>query len=353
MPKVKLVCHIGTPKTASTLIQNSLEANPKWMARHGLAYGKVLAPDANHITLFYACANKVHDFARDYGLNSMGELAEFRIKVADRIKWHQDQIGDSAHTMIMSSENLTGNMHHPDEIAQLKDFLTPLFDDIQIVVYVRRQDDAILSMYGEHMRRGFSNELFREFVDICLGPNSPTPYLYYRRELANWVNVWGRENIIARRFSSVDFIDGNVLADFLGIVLNTWEPNLDGFTASSEDNRGLSAPMLELLRRLHPHIAFIKDGKPNPQRTALTPYISQMPTFPRPLMAAGTAQHIMRHFEPANSWLKETFFPQLDGPFFPDRPDHPERGNLGQVTPEDMVDLTGQLLSKLLVLSDL
>ncbi|MEL7255349.1 MAG: hypothetical protein AAGL23_14320 [Pseudomonadota bacterium] len=344
---MKLILHIGTPKTASTLIQNSLEANPKWLARHRLAYGQVLAPDANHITLFYACANRVHDFARDYGLNSMDELAAFRSTVADCIRQHQKQLGRKAHTMILSSENLTGNMQHPAEIARLKQFLSPHFDDIKIVVYVRRQDDAILSMYGEHMRRGFNNDPFREFVDICMGPDSPTTYLYYRRELSRWVDVWGAENIIVRRFSPVDFIDGNIIADFLGIVLNTWEPDLNGFIPSKDNNRGLSAPALEFLRRLHPHIAFIKDGQPNPQRSLLTPYISQLPTRPRPVMAAGTARHIMRHFEPANTWLKNTFFADLKGPFFPDRPDHPDRGNLGHISPEDMIDLTGQLLSNL------
>ncbi|KUF08989.1 hypothetical protein AVJ23_20075 [Pseudoponticoccus marisrubri] len=347
---MKLICHIGTPKTASTLIQNSFEANPDWLAERGIAYGRVLAPDANHITLFYACANTVHDFARDYGLHSMEDLKRFRDQVDERIAWHKSQLPDHVDTMVFSSENLTGNMRHINEIKRLKELLSRHFDDIKIVVYVRRQDDAILSMYGEFMRRGFGNELFRDFVDTCLGPDSPTPYLYYRRELSRWIEVWGRENIIVRRFSPVDFIDGDILSDFMGVVLNTWEPDMDGFVASKADNRGLSAPMLELLRRLHPHIPFItKDGKPNPQRTLLTPIISTMPTKPRPVMAAGTARHIMRHFGAANGWLKETFFPDLEGPFFPERPDHPEHGNLGQVTPEEMVDLTGELLSKILV----
>ncbi|WP_299615897.1 hypothetical protein [uncultured Tateyamaria sp.] len=348
---MKLILHIGTPKTASTLIQNSLENNPEWLAEHGLAYGKVLSPDANHITLFFACANAVHDFARDYGLHSMEELAEFRQRVSDRIEWHKGQLDDNIDTMIMSSENLTGNMYHPEEIARLKHLLEQHFDDIKIVIYVRRQDDAILSMYGEYMRRGFSNDLFRDFVDVCMGPDSPTPYLYYRRELSKWVKVWGADNMIVRRFSSVDFINGDILADFLGIVLNTWDPNLDGFEPSRDDNRGLSAPMLELLRRLHPNIAFMKDGHPNPQRTLLTPYISQMPTHPRPVMAAGTARHIIRHFEPANSWLKQTFFPDLEGPFFPERPDHPTQGNLGRITEEEIVDLTSQLLSKIWIVN--
>lgn len=348
---MKLICHIGTPKTASTLIQNSLDANPKWLAERGIGYGKVLAPDANHITLFYAVANTVHDFARDYGLHSMEDLKRFRGEVSERIEWHKNKLGPDVHTMVYSSENLTGNMRHPDEIARLKEFLSPHFDDIIIVIYVRRQDDAILSMYGEFMRRGFSDDHFRDFVDICLGPDSPTPYLYYRRELQRWIDVWGADSIIVRRFSSADFIDGDIMADFMGILLNSWEPNMDGFGASRDDNRGLSAPMIELLRRWHPHISFMKDDKPNPQRTLLTPILNQMPTKPRPIMGAGTARHIMRHFEPANNWLKQTFFPELEGPFFPDRPDHPERGNLGQISQQEIIELSGELLSKIKILA--
>lgn len=344
---MRLICHIGTPKTASTLIQNSFDANPEWLSERGIAYGKLLAPDANHITLFFACANQLHDFARDYGINSMEELRGFRQKLSERIVWHKNQLPEHVHTMVMSSENLTGNMSHPEEISRLKELLSPHFDDIKIVVYLRRQDDAILSMYGEFMRRGFSDDFFRDFMDICLGPDSPTPYLYYRRELQKWIRVWGRENIVARRFSKVDFIDGDILTDFMGVVQNTWTPDMEGFQPSPDNNRGLSSHSLEFLRRLQPFIPFIKDGEPNPQRTLLTPYMNLLPATPRPVMARGTARHIMRHFGPANNWLKEEFFPELDGPFFPDRPDHPERGNLGLLSPEEFTSLTGQFLAQI------
>ncbi|WP_373050774.1 hypothetical protein [Thalassovita aquimarina] len=344
---LKLICHIGTPKTASTLIQNSFDANPHWLADRGIAYGKLLAPDPNHITLFFACASKLHDFARDYGIRSMDELRAFRTKLKDRMLWHIDQVNDFAHTMVMSSENLTGNMYHPDEIARLKEMLAPHFEDIKIVVYVRRQDDAILSMYGEYMRRGFSAARFRDFVDVCLGPRSPTSYLYYRGQLSKWIEVWGRENIIVRRFAPGAFINGDILSDFMAIVQGSREPDMDGFEISTDDNRGLSAPALEFLRQLQPHVPFIKDGQPNEQRTLLTPYISLLPTKPRPVMDQALADHIMRRFGPANAWLKETFFPDLEGPFFPERPARPEQGNLGQISTQEFADLTGNLLSKI------
>jgi hypothetical protein len=342
---LKLICHIGTPKTASTLIQNSFDANTGWLQDRGIAYGKVLAPDANHITLFFICAREMHDFARDYGLRSKEDVDAFRKRVSRRIIEHKASLPARVTTMVMSSENLIGNIRHVEEIQQLRAFLMPHFDDIKIVTYVRRQDDAILSMYGEFMRRGFNNETFNEFVSVCLGDDTPIPYLYYRRELSKWIDVWGRENMIVRRFSPVDFINGDILTDFMGVVQQTWEPDMEGFEPSTEDNRALSAPALEFLRRLHGDIPFIINGQPNPQRTLLTPFIGKLQQQPRPIMAAETARRIMSHFRPANKWLKEEFFPDLDGAFFPDRPDQPEHGNLGQLTLDDSIALTGRLLS--------
>lgn len=344
---MRLICHIGTPKTASTLIQNSFAANRPWLADRGISYPNMLAPDANHITLFFANAVILHDFARDYGLHSQEDLRAFRTTLDQHIKDHINQLDPKIYTVVMSSENLTGNMYHPDSIVRLKELLTPHFNDIKIVVYVRRQDDAILSMYGEFMRRGFCADHFRDFVDMCLGPYTPTPYLYYRKLLSIWLDVWGKENLIVRRYAQPDFIDGDILSDFIGIVQNTWEPDLTGFTPSKDANHGLSAPSLEYLRRMHPQIPYIKDGNPNPNRAELAHLINQMPTHPRPVMGANTARLIMQHFGAANTWLRDTFFPKLDGPFFPDRPDHPEHGNMGHLTPEEITELTGHLLSKI------
>ena len=344
---MRLICHIGTPKTAASQIQNSFVANRAWLANHGISYPDLLVPDGNHIALFFACSLVVNDFAREHGLYTAEELRELRECLSAHIKQYVDGLDDTIHTVVMSSEILTGSMQHPDAIARLKKLLSPFFDEITIVVYTRRQDDAVLAMYGEFIQTGISNAPFREFVDLCLSPDGPTPYIFYRKLLAPWVKIWGKDNIIVRRFSPIDFIDGNILADFMGIVQNTWEPDMDGFIPSQDDTLALSAPMLEFLRSLYPHIASTEIGKPDPKHAALSPYLSEMPTTPRPVMGASTARRIMQMFADANDWLRDTFFPELDGPFFPARPDQPENSNLGQITLEEFTELTGRFLTKL------
>lgn len=345
---MKLILHIGTPKTASTLLQNSCEANPKWLERHGVAYGRALAPDANHITLFIAAAIGIHDLSRAYGVQTPDELAQFRVALSAEIAAHLASLPQKVDTVILSTENLTGNLRSPDGIANLKQMLDPFFDEVEIVVYIRRQDDAILSMYGEFMRRGFSGATFPNFVSNCLSVTCPIPYIYYRRELQKWVEVWGRDALNVRLFDRQTFVGGEILTDFMTVVLGRPDFDMSDFHPSPSDNRGLSAPVLETLRRLWPAIPFVKARAPNATRLELMPYINELPTDPRPVMAAGRAHQIMTHFKPANLWVRDTFFPDHQGPLFAPHPNLPKAGNLGVVTEDEFAQISSRLLDPIL-----
>ena len=180
---MKLVCHIGTPKTASTFLQNTCAMNPEWLAQNGIIYPDMLSPFANHITLFYASTQVIHDFARGYGLHTQEDVKKFRKKLSAHFAAQILSAPEGVHTMLMSSENLTGNMRLAG-VRGLNKFLRPHFDEIEIIVYLRRQDDAILSMYGEFMRQGFSNETLDEFITHALDPAVGPPYLFSGRMLS-------------------------------------------------------------------------------------------------------------------------------------------------------------------------
>ena len=341
---MKLILHIGTPKTASTLLQNSLEANPDWLARYGAAYGRACSPYSNHLTLCFAVSPEISGLSMSLGIDSEAAKIELRRQISAEIAAHLAELPAHIDHYILSSENLTGNLFDAEGIARLHDMLAPLFDEIEIVVYVRRQDDAILSMYAEHMRQGFSNAPFDAFVDRCCGAGSPVLYLYYRRELLKWIEVWGRGALTVRLFESSAFAGGDILSDFLGVALGRSDLDLSDFVRSDVDNRSRSAPVLEALRRLQPAIPFLAHGRPNELRARLTPYIYDLPTEPRPVMAPDQARAIMHHFRIANGWLRETFFPDRPDPLFPPRPDLPAQGNLGALSDDDYAEIVSRLL---------
>ncbi|MGC9371136.1 MAG: hypothetical protein ACP5DX_16495 [Paracoccaceae bacterium] len=341
---MKLVCHIGSPKTASTFLQNTLALNPDWLRAHGVMYPDLLAPDANHITLFYAAANYIHDFARGYGLHTQEDVDKFRDRLSETIARQVAEAPEGVHTMVMSSENLVANLRGRVGVQNLAELLRPHFDDIRIVIYLRRQDDAILSMYGEFMRRGFSDATFEQFMERVLGGGPVMPYLAYEDLLKQWIAVFGRKAITVRLFDRKRMRGGDILSDFMAQVLGEVPQDIAGLTPSQEDNIGLSAPALEFLRRMQPHLPFIKDGKVNPVRARLQKRINELPSKPRPRMTAEQSQRVMEHFRSSNEWLGKAFFPKRKGPIFPVRTDLPETSNLGRVTLVQFAKFAGSLL---------
>ncbi len=343
---MKLVCHIGTPKTASTFLQNTCAANPKWLQKNSILYPDMLTPSPNHISLFYANSRSLHDFAKDYGLKSLEDVADFRRRLSAKVAKQVRKAPKGIDTMLMSSENLTGNLIDPQSVQRLKEFLDPHFDEIQIVMYARRQDDAILSMYGEFMRRGFSDRTFEQFVKKALSPHTQVPYLYYRRILTPWIEAFGRDAITVRKFDRQSLLGGDILTDFFAQVLGTdTAADFSALTASEDDNVGLSGPVLEFLRLMYPSMSFRKNGQANPLRARLAPYINKLPAEPRPRMSTEQSRKIMRYFRPANTWLKSTFFADQEGPLFPAKGRPGEKGNLGQITPEETAEFAGRILA--------
>lgn len=341
---MRLVCHIGTPKTASTFLQNSFAANAAWLQRHGVLYPDLLSRDANHITLFYAAHERLHDFARDHGLHSREDVLAFRRILRRQLERQVAKAPPGTHTMLVSSENLTGNLTGRPGISNLRELFDGLFSSIEIVVYLRRQDEAFLSMYGEYMRRGFNGMTFGEFTEACMSRKSPVPYLYYRRVLKLWREMFGQEALKVRIYSPHRLAGGGILEDFMQLLFGAEMPELSGFARSSQNNTGLSAPALEFLRLMHPHIPNRKDGVLNPQRRRLQARIDSLPATPRPCMAPGRSQQIMRHFAGANAWVADTFFPGAQEPLFPDSSTAGQPGNLGWVPPEQFAAFTAHLL---------
>ncbi|MFY0312378.1 hypothetical protein ACFMBG_21055 [Leisingera sp. D0M16] len=341
---MRLVCHIGTPKTASTFLQNSFAANAGWLQQQGVLYPDLLSRDANHITLFYAAQEGLHDFSRDHGLKSRADVLKFRGRLKDQLASQAAKAPDGTHTMLISSENLTGNLVRPQEIANLREIFGDLFSEIRIVAYLRRQDDALLSMYGEYMRRGFNNMRFTEFLQACMSPKSPAPYLYYRRLLGWWIDAFGKEALDVRLYDRARLAGGDILQDFMTILFETPLPGLQDLSRSPQDNTGLSAPALEFLRQMQPHLPNRKNGAVNPRRRQLQPRIDSLPASPRPRLYKKQSERIMAHFAPANAWLGRVFFPDADGPVFPDRDQDSDKGNIGKLSLEQFAAFSAHLL---------
>lgn len=341
---MKVICHIGTPKTASTFLQNTCAANKKWLHRHGVLYPDMLQPIANHMTLFFASACYIHDFSRDYGIHTLEQVEKFRHKLGNHLKNQAHQNHGKVHTVLLSSENLTGNISGQCGVQNFHDFLVNIFDEIEIVIYLRRQDDSLLSMYGEYLKRGYAGPQFDGFVEEALRNRGMVPYIFYKHILGLWQKSFGAERIKVRIFDRKELVGGDILIDLFDLIFQGDIPDLSELVRTKNDNTGFSAPALEFLRRIHPYIPFRENGAPNQTRQRLQGRIDQLPIEPRPRLSAEQSNRIMKYFEADNEWVRSTFLPDHPAPLFPHRSDQNASSNLGQISLDEFAQFTGLLL---------
>ncbi|WP_413871112.1 hypothetical protein [Albidovulum sp.] len=335
---MRLICHIGMPKTATTFIQDSMAANRGWLDRHGVCYPQLRSHISNHITLLFAAAEYIGAFHRDYGIHSLPVAQAFRRALVADFEDEVAQCCGRINTFIVSSENLTANMAGP-AVQNLGAMFKPIFDEIRIICYVRRQDDATLSMYAEHLKEGYSAHNIEEFIRLILAPDGIEPYLRFRRTMTPWIEVFGKEAIEVRIFDKQYLYEGDVLKDFLSVVFDGDLPEMTDFipAGTSGMNVGLSAPALEFLRRIGERYPRYRDGQGNPDRIRLRDRIIALPTQPRPVMFAEISREIMAHFRPANDWLRENFFSHLPAPLFPPRQNLTGDSNIGRITRDEFI----------------
>lgn len=341
---MKVICHIGQPKTATTLLQSTCVENRAWLFEHGVLYPDTMDPDGNHISLLFACADYVPVFAQDRGISTLDDIQSFRKKLTLHLKDQVERARGQIHTVLLSSENLTANISGPTAIHNLADFLSELFDDVRIVIYLRRQDDSLLSMYSEYMRRGFSDVVFDRFLDDTLNNPHIVPYIFHRRILEFWLHAFGKEFLSVRIFDRAELFGNDILIDFFNIVFSGRIPELSMLRRSSEGNTTLSAPAIEFLRRLQPYIPFEKDGGLNQRREILRGKIGNLPNDPKPRISREQSDRIMSQFTQGNEWVRSTFMPDRHLPLFSNRNINDPSSNLGEISLDEFANLAGILL---------
>lgn len=332
---MNLFLHIGTPKTATTYLQRTLASNGEWLNAQGLSYPRLLnGPGGNHITLFFASALRISAFARGYGIHTTSDRLAFRKRLNRRLTRLLKATPDTIESYVFSSENLSGQLGHPG-MTELRNLLSPHFSQIKIVCYIRRQDDGLLSMYAEHMRKGFSSGSFDGFLDRALKDDGLAGYNNYARLLRRWGNVFGHENLIVRRYDKARFVgESGILSDFLSVVKGRTVEIPDTLKKPKHHNVSLSAPLLEYLSEFNAEYPFAINGIPDPKRKKVRPVLNDLPQSAKPTMDAATSERIMRFFETSNEDVRRQWFPQDDALFGPPS-SVSETPTLGRISPEE------------------
>ena len=131
----KAILHIGLEKTGSSALQEFLWINRRIL----LDRYQVWTPDYLGRGSQWLLAVLAYDTAREDDLTSgLGSPASRRDKLEEvRKKITYSVNHQPAKQFCFSSEHLSSRLVSTEDICRLKVFLSELFDDIEVVVYVR------------------------------------------------------------------------------------------------------------------------------------------------------------------------------------------------------------------------
>lgn len=319
----KAILHIGTEKTGTTSIQKFLFQNRSKLMVAGRLFPASAGYISNQRLVVYAKRAPEADIA-DEGLdvNDPAALDAWKDQFvqehcAEVMAFHARHPKDS--TVIYSAEHLQSRLTTLDEIRRVARLLRPLFDEITVVVYLRRQDKYALSAHSTSVRGG--NQRHFSFEGI----NAVGPYYNYRELLENWSEVFGKNSLTVRLFERNRLVDTNVVADFCRVA--GIDVNQPGMEMPEAENEALSYTALSLLRTFN---ALDADnarllGIPKSQlRGFLLDKVQVIEDdLGRVLPARESAEKFYQIFEADNQWIADSW---LDGEGFEtsflDYPEH-------------------------------
>lgn len=202
--KKTLYLHIGLHKTGTTSIQKALVDNLNTLSLHGYTPFTKQIRKTKKLT---ACSNFLfqqrENIQKGLFVDNKKEL-EYEISKFDT-------------NVIISAESMSF-IFCQNELMELKNIFSKYFEQIKIIVYLRRQDIQVVSHKSESSKGWkIDTSFFEKSISTALPLYQEylNQYLDYNRKVSLWADVFHKENIIIRNYEKL--YKNDVIADFFQI----------------------------------------------------------------------------------------------------------------------------------------
>lgn len=309
--------HIGAQKTGSTSIQVFLHENRAALARLGVLYPLSVTDNAvQGLGLPLMCS---HNPLAHVPLPSLFPVLKSELQRS------------ALPRVIISAENLHGELRTPQRVAELREFLRALgCREVYIIVYLREQGALQASWDSQIIRHGD-----RKTNAPFMPEHSPyvAAALDHATALQRWAAIFGEDSLRVRLFEREAWAGGDLILDFLQAADLSCQ---EDFVRTEPVNESLNLLERELhlaLNRIIPGRSFMPDN--------LKYNIMQ---HLQPAMAALAADRTLRYSPPPQSaqrWreryaagneeVRARYFPDRQHLFTP-RPDPLENSRMGALS---------------------
>ncbi|NOR87726.1 MAG: hypothetical protein GQ527_08970 [Bacteroidales bacterium] len=297
---MKTYLHIGTEKTATTSIQHFLSNNKELLSQLGYIFPN--DKGSNHTYLATASAesfDKVKDLLIYQNIEKNTTQKGFYKEVKEYLMSLCEQQNSESKKLILSNEHCSSRLTTLQEIKQLKDLLSAVATQTKVIIYLRKQDDYITSLYSTYIKIG-GTETFQNFLKY-----KEKEYRYnYEKILGLWTEVFGTENIIIRLYEKESFFEGNIVLDFLKII---GIHKHSKFIFQSSKNKSMDTKSLEFLRNLNFHMPHFINQKVNNERAKIIDLLEQIPSTDIPITDSSLLQQFYHNFSKSNTKVAEKY----------------------------------------------
>lgn len=242
---MRCILHIGTEKTATTLLQEWLYHNFDQLSAQGVALTKSAGFQNNRMLVSYF-QSVPDEYLKGRDVHNKQEkqayFANFEKKFAAEIS----KLEKNHTACLFTSEHFHSRLVSIDEIQRLKDFLARFFDDITVLCYFREQSKVRTSLYSTGLKVNFDGSI-HEFQDQATPQSHFFNYLTFFRK---WEKAFGMGALRPRLFHQDQMVEGDIRKDLLATALPEVNPDILNYDHHSS-NESLSADEAVLYRTVN------------------------------------------------------------------------------------------------------
>jgi len=302
---VDVVLHVGMGKTGTSSIQFFLRDHRETLAASGILYPTTPGRGRHHkLSLSVKSDDELArspEWVRLEQDDSRTFRRAFRRKVLTEVE-------DSGLSRVLFSDEVLFGSSYP-ALRGLGKWLTRVARTLRVVVYLRRQDEHLVSRYQEEVKIGETRRL-----DSWARQDFSGLYDYHAR-LRHHVDLLAPTELVVRRYERDRFPGGSILQDFLdaaGVELDAAGP-----AGESDRNVGLDAESVEFLRLLNLHRVEHESATPGLiDNRDLVGRLAEASTGPTLTLPDAFLDEFMAQWEKPNEQVAREFLGDNSGTLF-------------------------------------
>lgn len=302
---MELTLHLGMGKTGTSSLQFMLRDNRERLrecgvlvpttpggGRHQL-FGLFLKPDDELVASTEWPRQQYRDpetFRADFRKRLLGEIER-----------------SGLHRVLLTDEILFGASRETQR--RLGRFVDRIAASSRVVVYLRRQDDHLVSRYQQVVKTGAVVRL-RDWMP------DDADYLYdYAARLRQLSRLLAPTQLVVRRYERESFVNGSIYQDFLAAA--GIDVDADALVVGGDRNLSLDAESVEFLRLYN--LFRVEHEGATPDRIdnrELTPKLAAVASGPVPSLPADRLDAFMARWEESNARVARRYFDDPAGVLF-------------------------------------